>query len=174
MGYPIIEMQPTGEFYVTKHKRTGGLVSEKSVKEQLVYEMGDPAQYISPDGVAFFDTIQVEETGKDRVQDLRRAGRAGAGDVQGLHGLRGRLEGRGRGAGLRAGHRGKGRRRGGDLLGKGGPRLRADLHRPGRARPPSGPTPLAGCEPNEIYLRFGVRDHDHRQDRWTSARPCRP
>lgn len=68
MGYPIIEMQNTGTFKVTKHKRTGGQVSEKSVKEQLVYEMGDPAQYISPDGVAFFDTIQVKETGPDEVE----------------------------------------------------------------------------------------------------------
>ncbi len=68
MGYPIIEMQRDGTFHVTKHRKTGGRVSEKSVKEQLVYEMGDPAQYISPDGVAFFDTIQVEETGPDRVK----------------------------------------------------------------------------------------------------------
>ena len=68
VGYPIIEMQRDGVFHVTKHRRTGGRVSEKSVKEQLVYEMGDPAQYISPDGVAFFDTIQVEETGPDKVK----------------------------------------------------------------------------------------------------------
>ena len=68
MGYPIIEMEPSGEFIVTKHKRTGGLVCEKSVKEQLVYEMGDPAQYISPDGVAFFNTINVSEDGPDRVR----------------------------------------------------------------------------------------------------------
>jgi hypothetical protein len=68
MGYPIIEMEPSGEFTVTKHKRTGGLISEKSIKEQLVYEMGDPAQYISPDGVAFFNTIKVKEDGADRVR----------------------------------------------------------------------------------------------------------
>ncbi len=68
MGYPIIEMGRDGVFHVTKHKKTGGRVSEKSVKEQLVYEMGDPAQYISPDGVAFFDTIRVEEVGRDKVK----------------------------------------------------------------------------------------------------------
>ncbi len=68
MGYPIIEMEPSGEFTVTKHKRTGGLVCEKSVKEQLVYEMGDPGQYISPDGVAFFNTIRVEDEGENRVR----------------------------------------------------------------------------------------------------------
>ncbi len=67
IGYPIIEMAPDGTFTVTKHKKTGGKVCAKSVKEQLVYEMGDPGQYISPDGVAFFDTIQVKELGPDRV-----------------------------------------------------------------------------------------------------------
>lgn len=68
MGYPIIEMDSCGEFTVTKHPRTGGRVSEKSVKEQLVYEMGDPGQYISPDVVAFFDTIRVREGRTNRVR----------------------------------------------------------------------------------------------------------
>ncbi len=68
IGYPIIEMEASGEFTVTKHKKTGGLVCEKSVKEQLVYEMGDPSNYISPDGVACFDTIQLKDEGKDRVR----------------------------------------------------------------------------------------------------------
>jgi hypothetical protein len=68
IGYPIIEMEAGGEFVVTKHNKTGGLVSEKTVKEQLVYEMGDPANYISPDGIARFDTIRLETKGKDRVR----------------------------------------------------------------------------------------------------------
>ncbi len=67
-GYPIIEMSANGEFVVTKHKGTGGLVSEKTVKEQLVYEMGDPSNYISPDGIARFDTVQLKQIGKDRVK----------------------------------------------------------------------------------------------------------
>ncbi|MBI5267353.1 MAG: DUF1446 domain-containing protein [candidate division Zixibacteria bacterium] len=68
IGYPIIEMSKNGEFVVTKHKGTGGLVSEKTVKEQLVYEMGDPSNYISPDGIARFDTIRLKQVGKDRVK----------------------------------------------------------------------------------------------------------
>ena len=68
IGYPIIEMDHTGDFVVTKHKKTGGTVSEKTVKEQLVYEMGDPSNYISPDGIARFDSIQLKQVGKDRVR----------------------------------------------------------------------------------------------------------
>ena len=68
IGYPIIEMERSGQFIVTKHPRTGGMVSEKTVKEQLVYEMGDPSNYISPDGVARFDTVQLKEIGKDKVR----------------------------------------------------------------------------------------------------------
>jgi len=68
IGYPIIEMQRDGTFFVTKHRRTGGMVDEKTVKEQLVYEMGDPSEYISPDGVAYFDTVELEQAGPDRVR----------------------------------------------------------------------------------------------------------
>ncbi|HSG99138.1 MAG TPA: acyclic terpene utilization AtuA family protein, partial [candidate division Zixibacteria bacterium] len=68
IAYPIVEMTPSGEFYVTKHSRLGGLVSEKTVKEQLLYEMGDPSLYITPDGIARFDTIQLEEVGPNRVK----------------------------------------------------------------------------------------------------------
>ena len=68
IGYPIIEMEHSGEFVVTKHKKTGGAVSEKTVKEQLVYEMGDPSNYISPDGIARFDSVQLKQVGKDRVR----------------------------------------------------------------------------------------------------------
>lgn len=68
IGYPIIEIESSGEFTVTKHPGTGGLVSEKTVKEQLVYEMGDPANYITPDGIARFDSIQLKQAGKDRVR----------------------------------------------------------------------------------------------------------
>ncbi len=67
IGYPIIEMRANGEFIVTKHPKTGGKVSLKSVKEQLVYEMGDPTRYIAPDAVARFSSIQLNELGNDRV-----------------------------------------------------------------------------------------------------------
>lgn len=68
IGFPIIEMGDDGIFEVTKHKGTGGLVSVKTVKEQLVYEMGDPGEYISPDVIARFDTLELKAVGKNRVQ----------------------------------------------------------------------------------------------------------
>ncbi len=158
IGYPIVEMRQDGEFVVTKHPRTGGLVSEKTVKEQLVYEMGDPARYISPDGVACFDTIQLEEIGPDRVR---------------VHGIQGKpapdhlkvsmsFE--------------DGWKAEGEVL-VCGPEVDAkaaviaevfwqkldyEFEETHTALIGSGsvwPETLAQCEPNEILLRFGVRDH---------------
>ncbi len=67
-GYPIVEMDEDGTFTVTKHSGTGGLVTVASVSEQLLYEMGDPGTYITPDGIADFTTIHLEQEGKDRVR----------------------------------------------------------------------------------------------------------
>lgn len=68
IGYPVIEAHSDGSFYVTKHEGTGGLVSVETVTSQLVYEMGDPANYITPDGLADFTSIQLEDAGKNRVK----------------------------------------------------------------------------------------------------------
>jgi hypothetical protein len=68
VGYPIAEANPDGTFVITKHPGTGGVVSVHSVTEQLVYEMGDPHEYITPDVVADFTTIHLEQDGKDRVR----------------------------------------------------------------------------------------------------------
>lgn len=68
IGFPIIEAYPDGTFYVTKHEGTGGLISEMTVKEQLLYEIGNPAEYITPDCIADFTTVQIEQDGKDRVK----------------------------------------------------------------------------------------------------------
>ncbi|HZA98834.1 MAG TPA: acyclic terpene utilization AtuA family protein [Gemmatimonadales bacterium] len=73
-GFPIVEVAPDGSFVVTKHPGTGGVVSVASVTEQLVYEMGDPHSYITPDGIADFTSIQLKQIGRDRVR------------VSGIHG----------------------------------------------------------------------------------------
>jgi hypothetical protein len=68
IGYPIVEAEPDGSFTVTKHRSAGGRVSSHTIKEQLLYELGDPKNYITPDCVADFTSIRLEDTGPDRVR----------------------------------------------------------------------------------------------------------
>ena len=66
-GYPLIEAEENGTFSVSKHRGTGGRVSVATVTEQLVYEMGDPVNYITPDVIADFTTIRLAPAGKNGV-----------------------------------------------------------------------------------------------------------
>jgi hypothetical protein len=75
VGFPIVEAAPDGTFVITKHNGTGGWVTIPSVKEQLVYEMGDPHEYITPDCIADFSTVQLEYDGRDRVRVFGIEGR---------------------------------------------------------------------------------------------------
>ena len=74
IGFPIAEAEPNGEVVITKHENSGGLVSIQTIKEQLVYEIGDPRMYITPDCIADFTSIHLTDAGKNRVR------------VSGIHG----------------------------------------------------------------------------------------
>src|SRR5262249_46587586 len=74
-GFPIGEAEPDGTLVITKHEGTVGRANLPSVKEQLVYEMGDPHEYITPDCIADFTTIRLADDGKDRVRVFGIEGR---------------------------------------------------------------------------------------------------
>jgi hypothetical protein len=68
LGYPIAEVDESGDFTVTKHPGSGGLVNAAVVKEQLLYEIGDPRAYRTPDATADFTSFSLEDLGRDRVR----------------------------------------------------------------------------------------------------------
>ncbi len=68
IGFPIVEVLEDGSCIVTKPHGTGGCVTALTVKEQLVYEIGDPEHYLSPDVTVSFLSLDVNDLGNDRVQ----------------------------------------------------------------------------------------------------------
>ncbi len=73
VGYPIAEIEEDGTLRITKPEGSGGLVNIETVSEQLLYEVGDPAAYLTPDVVADFTTVMLREVGRDVVQIEGRA-----------------------------------------------------------------------------------------------------
>ncbi len=67
IGYPIIEMTNSGDFAITKHPNTGGLINKHTISEQILYEMGDPKKYISPDVCVDFTSFQLVEKNENCV-----------------------------------------------------------------------------------------------------------
>jgi hypothetical protein len=75
IGFPIAEISLDGSCIITKPNGTGGVVNEQTVKEQLLYELGDPGNYLSPDVTVSFLTLRVEDLGQDRVRVSGATGR---------------------------------------------------------------------------------------------------
>jgi len=67
IGFPLAELYPDGSSVITKHPGTGGALTVGTVTAQLLYEIAGP-RYVSPDAVARFDTMAVEQIGPDRVR----------------------------------------------------------------------------------------------------------
>ena len=68
MGFPVLVVEASGEIALTKPPGTGGVVSERTVKEQLLQGLGDPEHYQSPDCSVDFTTLRVRETERDVVR----------------------------------------------------------------------------------------------------------
>ncbi|WP_340085001.1 acyclic terpene utilization AtuA family protein [Siminovitchia sp. FSL H7-0308] len=82
IGYPIAEVNETGEFVISKVEECGGIVNKKTIKEQMLYEIHDPAAYVTPDVVMDVTNVQLEEIvphkvkvtgvkGKEKPPDLK-------------------------------------------------------------------------------------------------------
>jgi hypothetical protein len=67
VGYPIAEINRSGKLWISKPPNTGGAVNCETISEQLLYEVGDPAAYLTPDVVADFTSVALSQAGPDRV-----------------------------------------------------------------------------------------------------------
>ncbi|MFD1205281.1 acyclic terpene utilization AtuA family protein [Sporosarcina contaminans] len=75
IGFPFAEIQSNGSAILTKLPNTGGALNLRTVKEQLLYEVMDPSQYVTPDVTADFTTVSICEAGIDRIKVTGGAGR---------------------------------------------------------------------------------------------------
>ena len=84
LGFPIAEVPAQGPIVITKVNGSGGAVTPATCKEQLLYEIHDPAAYVTPDTVADFTAVRIDQAGPDRVIVDGATGTSTARDVEGL------------------------------------------------------------------------------------------
>jgi len=70
LGFPLIEIDETGEIIVTKVEGSGGIVTTDTCKEQMIYEIHNPQKYMTPDVIADFSHVTFTQVGKDRVKAM--------------------------------------------------------------------------------------------------------
>ena len=91
IGSPIAEVFPDGSAIITKLTGTGGIVTTATCIEQLLYEVHDPGNYVTPDVVADFTGMEIEQAGPDRVKVWGATGRPATSHVESFGGLPGRI-----------------------------------------------------------------------------------
>ena len=169
LGFPILECHADGGFVVTKQPQSGGLVTCATVREQLLYEMGDPQAYLTPDCIADFTSVRLVSDGPDRVRVSGITGRpptpylkVSCAYADGFK-VSGTLIVSGPDARAKAW----------TFAALAWARLEAELERAGFARPEAAHTELVGDDachgrltpvhtPSEILLRLSVRGPDRR------------
>lgn len=82
LGFPLCIINQDGDFEITKVEGSGGIVTESTIKEQLLYEIQDPSGYITPDVIADFTEIEVKQTGENRVSVTGGKGREKTGKLK--------------------------------------------------------------------------------------------
>jgi hypothetical protein len=82
LGFPIGEVSEDGDLVITKVEGSGGAVTEATCKEQLLYEVHDPSQYLQPDVIGDFSKVTVTQVGPDRVRIEGGGGRAKTGHLK--------------------------------------------------------------------------------------------
>ncbi|MGB5662054.1 MAG: acyclic terpene utilization AtuA family protein [Eudoraea sp.] len=82
LGFPIAEITADGSFYISKLKDSGGMVTTGTCKEQLLYEVHNPSEYLTPDVVADFSGISFQELDKDVVAVTGATGRVLTGKLK--------------------------------------------------------------------------------------------